>query len=210
MTTSRTPDSSSLVTEYSYASYIDAHFLRLAYADEFMTMVGGEWMTVESVDNVPGQQLGGISYASNGQEERLVRVGTALCHIIKNEQSLVVRAAASNRTDARRAIAEIKESLPETEVVSARCPRGSGGGCGVGLPSSPGPSPMSRGRSCSTTTLARPRAALAKLSAWRGGPPAGGPSHPLAWRTRHRQDQRHPHPRRRVAILGRVPVHHRS
>jgi hypothetical protein len=122
MTTSNTPQVPFLNTEYSYRNYVDAHFLRLAYADGLLTIVGGKWVTAASINHASGDLLGGASYAFDGHQERLVRMGTALCHLIQNEQSLVVRVAAGSSDEAEQVIAELRNTIPELEPVEREVP----------------------------------------------------------------------------------------
>ena len=122
MTISDINQTFSIHADLNYPNYIDNHFLRLAYLGGLMTIVGGDWITDASVDDAPGELLGGADYRYNGSRERLIQVGGALCHVVLNGKSLLIRAAAKSAAEARAAIAEVRVALPATQSTPGEVP----------------------------------------------------------------------------------------
>lgn len=118
------PEKLSISVDLNYRDYIDAQFLRLAWAEELTTIRGGGWITRADLADAPGEVLGGARYFHSAQQEVLVRVGEAICHLILHERSLVARVAASGATHADRVMEIIASALPEVDArdreVSAR------------------------------------------------------------------------------------------
>ena len=56
--TQRSIESPNLTVDLSYRDYVEAHFLRLAYAEGLMTILGGGWVTRAELSDAPGRGAG--------------------------------------------------------------------------------------------------------------------------------------------------------
>jgi hypothetical protein len=163
-----------LAVGLNYRDYVEAHFIRVAYAEGLMTVIGAGWVTRTDLSDAPGEMLGRADYVHSASRERVVRLDRAVCHLILNERSLVVRAAAQDVADAEAALRTIADALPEVDSadrdVPARfwwwapnVPRD----LARMLPSPPW-------SEIESNYVAETGAQLAAMSRWRQQPPHGG------------------------------------
>jgi hypothetical protein len=111
-----------LAVGLNYRDYVEAHFIRLAYAEGLMAVIGAGWVTRAALDDAPGEMLGRADYFHNASKERVVRLERAICHLILNERSLVVRVAAPDAADAEAALRTIANALPEVHSADREVP----------------------------------------------------------------------------------------
>jgi ATPase family associated with various cellular activities (AAA)/Domain of unknown function (DUF5925) len=159
----------------SYRDYVEAHFLRLAYAEGLMTVIGAGWVTSGDLGDAPGEMLGRADYFHSANKERVVRLQRAICHLILNERSLVVRVAARDATDAESAMRRLTGALPEVKVSEREVPARFWWWAPNGPRSLSRMLPSPSWSEVQRNYVRRTRAQLEELSRWRGHPPNAGP-----------------------------------
>ena len=122
MTVAPVAENLSLGVGLNYRDYVEAHFIRLAYAEGLMTVIGAGWVTRADLSDAPGEVLGRADYFHSASKERVVRLDQAVCHLILHERSLVARIAARDVASAEAALGTIGEALPEVDAADREVP----------------------------------------------------------------------------------------
>jgi hypothetical protein len=99
--------------ELGYHSVVDALFLERLLDEQLTTVRGDSWITSASGEATPGDTIAEASYFHWGQFERLVRLDSAVAHLILRELALTVRVAGADAGACDEALAEIKRAMPE-------------------------------------------------------------------------------------------------
>jgi hypothetical protein len=163
-----------LAVRLDYQAYVEAHFIRLAYAEELMTIVGSGWITRSGLEAAPGEPIGRANYFHAARNEAVVRIDGAICHLFLNDRALVARVAAEDWASAERALAEIRSALPEVGDADREVP--------VRFWWWSGQAPKVMARMLETPAWSQTAGnypgstghALASLAGWRREPPHGG------------------------------------
>jgi hypothetical protein len=115
-------ESLNLAVDLNYRDYVEAHFIRLAYAEGLMTVIGAGWVTRADLKDAPGETLGRVDYFHSASKERVIHLDRAICHLILNERSLIVRVAAPDMANAESALRTIATALPEVDSADRELP----------------------------------------------------------------------------------------
>jgi len=99
--------------DFSYQNIVDGIFLACVLDERFTTIRGDSWITSASADAAPGDTLAQASYFHSGQFERLVRLDSAVAHLILRELALTVRIAGADTTACDQALVEVRRAMPE-------------------------------------------------------------------------------------------------
>ena len=99
--------------DFSYQNIVDGMFLACVLEERLTTIRGSSWITSAGAEAAPGDLLADASYFHAGRFERLVRLDSAVVHLILRELALTVRVAAVDATAGDAALARIRSAMPE-------------------------------------------------------------------------------------------------
>jgi hypothetical protein len=163
-----------LAVGLNYRDYVEAHFIRLAYAEGLMTVIGAGWVTRAELDNAPGEMLGRADYFHSARRERVLRLDRAVCHLTLSERSLVVRVAAPDVADAEAALRTVADALPEVDSTDREFPARFWWWASNFPRDIARMLPSPQWSEIEGNYVGQTRALLADMSQWRRQPPGGG------------------------------------
>lgn len=99
----------------AYQSLVDVQFVSKALAEGARCVRGARWATETLYPADHPALITSAYYNYNRSFEALARVGEALAHVIRQEDTVTVRLAAASQAALDRAEAELREQLPEPE-----------------------------------------------------------------------------------------------
>jgi hypothetical protein len=112
---SRLGSALSLHFNVSYQDVVDGMFLERVLDEQLTTIRGDSWITSESVGAAPGEVLAHASYFHAGRVECLIRLDSAVAHLVLHELALTVRVAATDTAACDAATVQIKAAMPEDD-----------------------------------------------------------------------------------------------
>jgi hypothetical protein len=111
-----------LSSNLDYQHIVDGMFLGHVLEEKLTTIRGDSWITSASADAVPGDVLAQASYFHAGRFECLVRLDSAVAHLILHELALTARVAAVDATACDDALAEVRTAMPEDSGAALNVP----------------------------------------------------------------------------------------
>jgi hypothetical protein len=107
---------------FDYQNIVDGMFLARVLDEQLTTVRGDAWITSAGAEAAPGDLLATASYFHAGRFECLIRLNSAVAHLILRELALTVRVAATDATACDAAYAQIKSAMPEDGGVELHVP----------------------------------------------------------------------------------------
>jgi hypothetical protein len=102
-----------LSSDLDYHHFVDGMFLGHVLEEKLTTIRGDSWITSAGADAVPGDVLAQASYFHAGRFECLVRLDSAVAHLILHELALTARVAAVDATACDTALAQVRTAMSE-------------------------------------------------------------------------------------------------
>jgi hypothetical protein len=102
-----------LSSNLDYQHIVDGMFLGHVLEEKLTTIRGDSWITSAGADAVPGDVLAQASYFHADRFECLVRLDSAVAHLILHELALTARVAAVDVTACDAALARVRAAMPE-------------------------------------------------------------------------------------------------
>ena len=100
-------------SKLDYQHIVDGIFLEHVLEEKLTTIRGDSWITSAGADAVPGDVLAQASYFHADRFECLVRLDSAVAHLILHELALTVRVAAVDVTACDAALAQVRTAMSE-------------------------------------------------------------------------------------------------